>query len=119
MAAHCSSLHFLDPALLGQCARANTLLRAAGPLLTLLHAMHLALQVLDDFATASPEEREEEYEGGTPYSPFVAMLQVSLQQGGTAGSSKESKGCCLGCVWSIVAGCGSLARQLAVERHAS
>lgn len=46
-------------------------------------------QVLDDFAAASPEEREEEYEGGTPYSPFVAMLQVS--RGGRDGSS--GRGC--------------------------
>lgn len=41
-----------------------------------------AAQVLDDFAAASPEERQEEYEGGTPYSPFVAMLQVSALAGG-------------------------------------
>ena len=38
--------------------------------------------MLDDFAAASPEEREEEYEGGTPYSPFVAMLQVGWQVAG-------------------------------------
>lgn len=65
-------------------------------------ALPSALQVLDDFAAASPEEREEEYEGGTPYSPFVAMLQVSLQQGGAGGSSKESKGCYLGCMGFLV-----------------
>lgn len=51
---------------------------------TSAHSVHQCLycpcapvQVLDDFAAASPEERAEEYEGGTPYSPFVAMLQVS------------------------------------------
>lgn len=37
---------------------------------------HPPCQVLEEYDQAGPEEREELYGGGTPYSPFLAMLQV-------------------------------------------
>jgi sister-chromatid-cohesion protein PDS5 len=58
------------------------------------HPDYPAQEVLEEFVEASPEEREEEYEGGTPYSPFVAMLQVgrggmvSGPRGGSAGQDR-------------------------------
>lgn len=73
-AAHCC----LRPTMLARLLWARSLLPTQPP----PHTHHptqpaRALQLLGEFSQADPEEQEEMYgSGGTPYTPFLGMLQV-------------------------------------------